>query len=151
MKQNFVLSINLSVTKLLFQDGSPGNDEIETEHCVITPDEENNSPPDQPVYDVNKNVSNSNSHGSAEILTSPKQILGEKPFENSNVKTRKSSSTSSSREKRRKDKEIDAFPRPQRQFTLEEMIADMLPTDGELQETGDQRALSPEPRFQAWL
>ena len=103
------------------------------------------------MYDVNKNVSNSNSHGSAEILTSPKQILGEKPFENSNVKTRKSSSTSSSREKRRKDQEIDAFPRPQRQFTLEEMIADMLPADGELQETGDQRALSPEPRFQAWL
>lgn len=116
----------------LIKDGSPGNDEIETEHCVITPDEENDSPRDQPVYDINKNVSNSNSHGSAEILTSPKQIPGEKPFENSNVKTRKSSSTSSSREKRRKDKEIDAFPRPQRQFTLEEMIADMLPADGEL-------------------
>lgn len=46
---------------------------------------------------------------------------------------------------------MDTFPRPQRQFTLEEMIADMLPADGETKEAGDQRVLSPEPQFQAWL
>lgn len=96
-------------------------------------------------YDVNKNLMNS----VPSLRESPKlqQIPGEKPPEGYESKTRKVS-----REKtRRKEKELDIFPRPQRQFTLEEMIQDMLPTNGESKETGDQRTLSPEPRFQAWL
>ena len=96
-------------------------------------------------YDVNKNLMNSVPN----LRESPKlqQIPGEKPPEGYESKTRKMS-----REKtRRKEKELDIFPRPQRQFTLEEMIQDMLPTNGESKETGDQRTLSPEPRFQAWL
>lgn len=46
---------------------------------------------------------------------------------------------------------MDAFPRPQRQFTLEEMIQDMLPTEAESKESGDQRISSSQARFQAWL
>ena len=100
------------------------------------------------VYDINKNVSDS-TPGPREI-SKPQRIPGEKPFEGSqsidgDIKTRKLS-----RDKvRRKDKQLDVFPRPQRQFTLEEMIQDMMPSDGESKENEDQRMLSPEPRFQA--
>lgn len=102
------------------------------------------------VYDVNKNISNSKP--SPREISEPQRIPGEKPFEISEsidqgIKTRKLLRDKA----KRKDKEFDVFPRPQRQFTLEEMIHDMMPADGESKETGDQRMLSPEPRFQAWL
>ena len=103
------------------------------------------------IYDLNKNVSNPKPGEGDETSTNSRRIPGEKPLEsfesfNHGVKAKKSS-----RETRRKEKELDVFPRPQRQFTLEEMIQDMMPGDSESKETGDQRTLSPEPRFQAWL
>lgn len=122
-----------------------------TEHRTPSPDGELAAPRDNVIYDFNSNVSNSKPRGSDETSTNSRRIPGEKPLEsfesiNHGVKVRKSS-----RETRRKEKELDVFPRPQRQFTLEEMIQDMMPGDGESKETGDQRTLSPEPRFQAWL
>ena len=101
---------------------------------------------DYPVtYDVNENLMNSVQ--SPRESSKTQRIPGEKPFETSESRTRKLSRDKA----RRKDKELDMFPRPQRQFTLEEMIQDMMPADGESKQTGDQRTLSPEPRFQAWL
>lgn len=116
-----------------------------------SPDGKLPTPPDTVIYDFNKNVSNSKPRESDETSTNSRRIPGEKPLEsfesiNHDVKPRMSS-----RDTRRKEKELDVFPRPQRQFTLEEMIQDMMPGDGESKETGDQRMLSPEPRFQAWL
>lgn len=104
------------------------------------------------VYDFNENVSNSRPRESDE--SSPKnsrRIPGEKPFESSESKNHGAKTKKTPRETRRKDKDMDVFPRPQRQFTLEEMIQDMLPADGESKESEDERVLSPEPRFQAWL
>ena len=98
------------------------------------------------VYDVNQNVSNPKPRESDETSTKSQRIPGEKPLERS-----ESIDHGVKAKKKRKDKDLDIFPRPQRQFTLEEMIQDMLPADGESKETGDQRMLSPEPRFQAWL
>ena len=116
-----------------------------------SPDGKLLSPRDTVMYDFNKNVSNSKPSESDETSTNSRRIPGEKPLEslesiNHGVKPRLSS-----RDTRQKEKELDVFPRPQRQFTLEEMIQDMMPGDGESKETGDQRMLSPEPRFQAWL
>jgi len=116
-----------------------------------SPDGELALPLESVIYDFNKNVSISNPRESDETSTYSRRIPGEKPLEsfesiNHDVKARKSSL-----ETRRKEKELDVFPRPQRQFTLEEMIQDMMPGDGESKDTGDQRTLSPEPRFQAWL
>lgn len=123
-----------------------------TEHRYLSPDRERADPRDLVVYDVNENVSNSKPRESDEPSpTNSRRILGEKPFESSESKIHSVKTKKTSRETRRKDKDMDVFPRPQRQFTLEEMIQDMLPADGESMETGDQRMLSPEPRFQAWL
>lgn len=117
------------------------------------PSSERNTPPrDLPVqYDVNENIS-SLKLSSRETI-GPQRIPGEKPFVESlesvdqGIETRKVSQDKA----RRKDKEMDAFPRPQRQFTLEEMIQDMLPTEVESKEPGDQRISSSQARFQAWL
>ena len=116
-----------------------------------SPDGELALPLETVIYDFNKNVSISKPRESDETSTYSRRIPGEKPLEsfesiNHDVKARKSSPDT-----RRKEKELDVFPRPQRQFTLEEMIQDMMPGDGESVDTGDQRTLSPEPRFQAWL
>lgn len=117
------------------------------------PSPERNTPQrDIPVvYDVNENIS-SLKLSSRETIE-PQRIPGEKPFVESlesvdqGIETRKVSQDKA----RRKDKEMDAFPRPQRQFTLEEMIQDMLPTEAESKESGDQRISSSQARFQAWL
>ena len=98
------------------------------------------------VYDINKNIS------SPQEIKDPQRIPRAKSFESSenideDINTRKLSGDKA----KQRDKELGAFPRPQRQFTLEEMIQDMMPLEGELKESGDQRMLSPEPRFQAWL
>ena len=106
---------------------------------------------DTMIYDFNKNVSSSKPGESDETWTNPRRIPGEKPLENFENINHGVKAKKSSRETRRKEKELDVFPRPQRQFTLEEMIQDMMPGDGEPKETGDQRTFSPEPRFQAWL
>lgn len=101
---------------------------------------------DLPVaYDVNSNVSSSG-------ITESQRIPAEKPLESlgdkvQGVKTRKSTQDKA----RKKEKELDVFPRPQRQFTLEEMIEDMMPTDTEPKESEDHRMTSPVPRFQAYL
>lgn len=85
---------------------------------------------DLPVaYDVNSNVSSSG-------ITESQRIPAEKPLESlgdkvQGVKTRKSTQDKA----RKKEKELDVFPRPQRQFTLEEMIEDMMPTDTESKES----------------
>ena len=124
---------------------------VGTDQRTPSPEGQLPSPRDTVIYDFNKNISNLKPGESDETLTNSRRIPGEKPLEsfestNHGVKARKSS-----RETRRKEKELDVFPRPQRQFTLEEMIQDMMPGDSESKETGDQRTLSPEPRFQAWL
>ena len=121
------------------------------EQHTPSPDGKLLTPRDTVMYDFNKNVSNSKPRESDETSTNSRRIPGEKPLEsfesiNYGVKSRVPS-----RDTRRKEKELDVFPRPQRQFTLEEMIQDMMPGDGESKETEDQRMLSPEPRFQAWL
>lgn len=123
-----------------------------TEHHSPSHQGERTDARDLVVYDVNENVSTSKPRESDKPSpTNSRRILGEKPFESSESKIHGLKTKKTSRETRRKDKDMDVFPRPQRQFTLEEMIQDMLPADGESMETGDQRMLSPEPRFQAWL
>lgn len=98
------------------------------------------------VYDINKNIS------SPQEVKESQRIPGEKPFESSeNVDEDMNTRKLPKDKTKRKDKELGVFPRPQRQFTLEEMIQDMMPLEGEFKESGDQRTLSPEPRFQAWL
>ena len=98
------------------------------------------------VYDINKNISN------PQEVKESQRIPGEKPFESSENIDEDMNTRKLPRDKtNRRDKELGVFPRPQRQFTLEEMIQDMMPLEGECKESGDQRTLSPEPRFQAWL
>jgi len=116
-----------------------------------SPDGELTATRDTMIYDFNKNVSNSKPGESDETWTNTRRIPGEKPLENFENINHAAKARKSLRETRRKEKELDVFPRPQRQFTLEEMILDMMPGDGEPKETGGQRTLSPEPRFQAWL
>ena len=137
---------------LNFQEDSVENAEVDTEHCIPSSDGVRTAPRDHVVYDVNKNISNSRPReGDGVSPANSRRIPGEKPFESSESINHGAKTKRTSRETRRKDKDMDVFPRPQRQFTLEEMIQDMLPAEGESTETGDQRVLSPEPRFQAWL
>lgn len=97
------------------------------------------------IYDFNSNVSSSG-------ITESQRIPAEKPLESLEGKVQGVKARKSSQDKVRKtEKELDVFPRPQRQFTLEEMIDDMMPADTESKESEDHRMTSPVPRFQAYL
>lgn len=97
------------------------------------------------TYDFNRNISDSE-------ITEAQRIPAEKPFESFQSVDRRFKASKSPQDKAKiKDKELDAFPRPQRQFTLEEMIEDMMPADTEPKESDENRITSPNPRCQAFL
>ena len=102
------------------------------------------------THDINRNVTNALPEESVKSLPKSQPVPGEQPLDASDARD-EGRTRRLSRDKRGRVKDVDVFPRPQRQFTLEEMIQDMMPTDGEAKGTGDQRVTSAEPRFQAWF